>query len=54
MLNYNRGPIKMIYLQLSDITYDNKYVYKKIIIQTDQFLIFTPIDETDEIKMIIR
>ena len=52
--NYNFGIIKMIYLILSNCNYKDEYKYKKIIIETDEFLIFTPIDETDEIKMEIK
>jgi hypothetical protein len=46
--------IKNIYFIPDDKSYDDIFLFKKIIIETCQFIVFEPIEETDEIKISVK
>jgi len=46
--------VKGIYLIKSSYNFNDVFLFSKIIIKTSEFLIFTPIKETDEIKVELK
>jgi hypothetical protein len=54
MNKYQHEEVKGIYFVKSKINYSDIFLFSKIIIKSNEFLIFTPIREMDEIKIELK